>query len=107
MADERNKLSLLTGSGDGNPPPPPPPATASAGGAGGGKDELTRLVMAMVATGQRLPNFELIKAEIAADRREVEVAEKTELLKLRNGILEDVRPFIDLMKKERPEESEY
>lgn len=72
-----------------------------------GTNEINQLVLAMVATSQRLPDFGLIKAEIAADRREAEVAEKTDLLKERNRILEDVRPFIDLMKKERPDESEY
>jgi hypothetical protein len=70
-------------------------------------NEINQLVLAMVTTAQRLPNFDLIKAEMAADRRETEVAAKTDLLKERNHILEDVRPFIDLMEKERPGEAEY
>lgn len=101
-----SELPFLTANGDGIPPTKPPAASMASGKGSGEENALIQHVAAMVATARHLPDFELIKAEISADRREAEVAEKTELLKLRNGILEDVRPFINLMKKEHPDESD-
>jgi len=105
MADDRNKFSILATAGDGTPPSPP--AAKAAAGDDGDENALIQQVSAMIAASRHLPDFGLIKAEIAADRREAEVIEKTDLLKERNHILEDVRPFINLMKKERPDDPDY
>ena len=66
------------------------------------RDPMLTHIAQIIAMGEVPPNTRLIAAEVAADIREVEVREKTSLMKLRNELAEQVRPFIDLMKGDLP-----
>ncbi|WP_424991347.1 hypothetical protein [Fluviibacterium sp. S390] len=96
--DHLKKFSLLAGQGGGGHPP----VSHAAGSDGGdGEDPTVQHVRNLVAVSRRLPNYSLIKAEISAARRDAEIKEKRELVRIRNQIQQNVRPLIQLMKPDR------
>lgn len=65
-------------------------------------DPILTHLTALISMAEVPPNTRLIAAEVAADIREMEIREKTALMQLRNELVEQVRPFIDLMKRDLP-----